>query len=314
MQPNVTKIFSEMLTRKILFVSGKGGVGKTTISQGIAHALANFPHKKSKKILWVCFENIRFPIGFSRFPPQYPTKNSELWILNCHAKACFDEYVLRKLKLPKVASIFVNNRLIQFLAKAAPGFSSLVLLGKLWWERINYSHIIVDLPSTGYGVAMFHSTENFSKLFRGGPIYQDTLAMMASFGDPSESGHLVISLPEEMPLRESLELEGMLGKIFKDNPAAYLLNKRFPRDGSESEPVIAEISPFVNSMESYIRLRIQREAKNLQLWEDRKIRYIEIPFFAAFNEPGEKNLIRQVSNYLIAFTKTNGPENEPEFN
>ena len=65
----------------------------------------------------------------------------------------------------------------------------MVLLGKIWFERGHYQHIVVDMPSTGYGLAMFQSTDNFVKLFRAGPLYQDAVAMMKTFGDSTQTGH-----------------------------------------------------------------------------------------------------------------------------
>ena len=213
--------------------------------------------------------------------------HSKLWHLNVDFTLAFEEYVTMKVGIPKLAQIFLKNKTMRYLAKAAPGIQEMVLLGKIWYERDHYDQVIVDMPSTGYGLAMFQSTDNFIKLFRAGPLYQDAAAMMKNFGDPKSSGHLILSLPEEMPLRESVELRDFLAQLFPENPAVFLANRVFPtvRDTHLQNAQLKDADtpqswprPLAHSREEYIYKRYCLEKYNLRLWREAKISFEELAY------------------------------------
>ena len=258
-----------ILKRNLIFVGGKGGVGKTAVSQAIALAFS----RKGKRTLWISFED--------PFQPSHEVRQMApgLWHLNCDPTKAFEEYAELKIGVGALARLFLQNKLMRYLSKAAPGIHELVLLGKVWHERLNYEHIVVDLPSTGYGLAMFQSTVNFAKLFHGGPVHRDAEAMIASFRDPRETGHLIVALPEEMPLRESLELRDYLLELFHDNPPGFVLNRRFPRS-DDPDPGVPDQwpSPIAASARDYARKRTALEEFNVRLWRDDGIAFMELPF------------------------------------
>lgn len=263
--PRPYRPLADALRSQIIFVSGKGGVGKTAISQALARALA----ESGEKTVWICFEDPTQPPG--------EVRNIALNLdhLNADALTAFEEYAALKIGVPALTKIFLANKLVRYLAKAAPGVHELVLLGKVWHERKIYDRVIVDMPSTGHGVAMFQSVANFARLFQGGPLNRDAEAMLDSFRDPKTSSQIIVGLPEEMPLRESLELGEFLLKLFPDNPAAYWLNKSFPR--SEGHTTGSEI--MAKSAADYARKRSQLEDHNLRIWREEDLPIHTIPYF-----------------------------------
>ncbi len=265
-------------TLKILFVSGKGGVGKTVISQAIAEKFAGHAGKE-KKTLWLTFEDPNRP------PGEKIRVSGNLDSLNADSIVAFDEYVALKIGVPALTHIFLNNRLVRYLAKAAPGIHELVLLGKVWHMRKTYDRVIVDMPSTGHSVAMFQSVANFARLFQGGPLNRDAEAMLDTFRDPALSAHLIVGLPEEMPLRESLELGDLLAKLFPKTPPAYFINKRFPSEpektgtAAKAETPDQWQTPVATSALDYIRKRVLLEEFNLKTWRDEGIQIEDLPYF-----------------------------------
>lgn len=267
--PHASAPLSDVLRRNLIFVSGKGGVGKTAVSKAIALA-----HSRSgRRVLWITFEDPTVPNGIKKI-------SSTLWHLNCDSTEAFEEYAAMKLGVPKLAHIFLNNKLTKYLAKAAPGIHELVLLGKVWHERVNYDHVVIDMPSTGYGLAMFQSTANFATLFKGGPIHRDAEDMLATFSDPSQSGSLIIALPEEMPLREALELDEFLKPHFPKNTNAFLANRRFPGKAPQSRQAALQdqSAKLVRSAREYVENRVALEEHNLRIWRDARVDFGELEY------------------------------------
>jgi anion-transporting ArsA/GET3 family ATPase len=279
----------DQLSRKLIFVGGKGGVGKTAVAQ----SLALIHSRRGLKTLYVSFEDP------TREPGELLHLSPTLHHLNCDAAVAFEEYIGLKLKMPAITQIFLKNKLIQYLAKAAPGLHELVLLGKVWHERLNYDVVISDLPSTGYGIAMFQSTENFARLFQGGPIHRDAKDMLETFHDPKQTGHVIVSLPEEMPLQESLELDEHLKRFFPKNPAAFIANRLFPKvsfprdDHPDRWP-----SPLAASAEDYARKRSSLEDFNLRIWRDRKIAFAELSYVPPGANDSNKVLSEKLAESL----------------
>ncbi len=274
---------SFVLRRNLLFVHGKGGVGKTVVSQTIATALS----RQNLKTLWITLEDPTCPMGELRL------LSPSLWHLNCGFLPAFEEYLTLKIGGGPMSRFFLQNKLIRYLAKAAPGIHELILLGKIWFERLHYSHLVIDLPSTGYSLAMFQSTQNFSQLFQGGPLNQDAQAMLTTFKDPQTTGHLILALPEEMPLKEALELHGYLTPLFPDNPPAFLVNRVFPTEENHPKPILWT-TPLATSMEDYIHKRIWLEDQNLKIWKDQNLKFGKLDFIPPQVKPNHSSGILEV--------------------
>ena len=260
---------TDILKRPLIFIEGKGGVGKTTLALAIATALS----EQGSRTLLVSIED---PL---REPGEIKRLNPNLWHLNCEASHAFEEYAALKIGVPALTRIFMKNKLMRYLSKAAPGIHELVMLGKIWHDRLDYDHVIVDMPSTGYGITMFQSTINFTRLFKGGPIHRDSEAMLKTFNNPKEVGQLIVALAEEMPLQESIELKDYLLKMFPANMPGFVVNRCFPQAKKSSSSKTPDHnpdhwkSPVADSGLDYILKRTILESFNLKIWDDVGISY-----------------------------------------
>jgi anion-transporting ArsA/GET3 family ATPase len=136
------------------------------------------------------------------------------------------------LKLPTggLAGILLNNRVTSTFLEVVPGLPDLVQIGKLWYaltqEENGPNEIVLDAPATGHALPLLHAPENFRRITRMGPIYKDASQMVDFLADKEKTSIVLAALPEEMALKETLELQKDLGKKFP-KPVIYV-NKCFP--------------------------------------------------------------------------------------
>src|ERR1700692_311908 len=142
---------ASLLDRKLVFVTGKGGVGKTTV----AAALAVLAADRGKRTL-VCEVDAKGDLA--DFYETGPTRFEEreimprLWAMSMDTEASLKQYLSLQLKIPLVARIGPLARLFDFVATAAPGVKEIVTVGKLCWEvrEHHYDVVVVDSAPTGH--------------------------------------------------------------------------------------------------------------------------------------------------------------------
>lgn len=206
----------DWLSNNLILITGKGGVGKTAFSQAAARHLAS----KGRRTLLV------HVLQVNEADEQKIEKTApNLWQITLSAADCFKEYIILKLRLKALYTAFLGNKVTQYLERAAPGIREIVLMGKVWHERANYDHVVVDMPSTGYALAMLHTPFNFAALFPGGPVYRDSKDMIETFSNPNKTSLVIVSLAEEMPMQESIELATELKRLMPQNPAKLIVNR-----------------------------------------------------------------------------------------
>jgi anion-transporting ArsA/GET3 family ATPase len=264
-------------------VQGKGGVGKSTLALATARLLS-----ETHRTLLISIEDpLRPPYDLRKLSPTLDHLNNE-------ATAAFEEYAGRKIGAPKLVKVFLQNRFMRYLAKAAPGIRELVLIGKIWYETRNYARVVVDMPATGHGLTLFQSLFNWGSLFSGSPLAKDAAAMVETLSDPKIVGHFIVSLPEEMPLVESLELRSQIRRIFPDATVALGVNRRFPSPSVRI--AYPEDRPFAVTTDEHAGRKSDLERDNLELWHGES--RIEIPFFPPPREGSFAAIADQVTEAL----------------
>ncbi len=273
-----------LLNRPLLFVQGKGGVGKSTVALATARLLS-----ETHRTLLISIEDpLRPPYELLKLSPT-------LDHLNAEATAAFEEYAGRKIGAPKLVKAFLQNRFMRYLAKAAPGIRELVLIGKIWYETRNYARVVVDMPATGHGLTLFQSLFNWGSLFAGSPLAKDAASMVETISNPTIVGHLIVSLPEEMPLVEALELRTEIRKIFPNADCALVVNRQFPTPkGAEK---YAEDRPFALTIAEHAARRARLECDNLELWKGEA--HLELPFLP----PPREDAFRLIANEVTAILR-----------
>lgn len=208
----------DFLEKRILFVTGKGGVGKSTvaIALGIRAALEG---KRAIVVEVASTENAsrvfrQADVGFKEVEMA-----NDLWAISIDPEDSMKEYVLLQLKVKAMRDLLFRSRMFTYLAAATPGLNELVTIGKIWELALperklkhgrRYDLVIVDAPATGHGISFLQSPRTFANIARVGPIHSQATQLQAMINDHRQTGSVIVALPEEMPVNETANLEAEL--------------------------------------------------------------------------------------------------------
>jgi len=201
-----------LLDRRLLFFTGKGGVGKSTVTAATAVLAA----ERGKRVLLVevddkgnltaLFE--RPPVGFD--PVEvYPGVHA----MQMRTEASLREYLKLNVRVPVIGRLGPLASMLEFVATAAPGVKEILTVGKVCWEvresiegRADWDLVIVDAAATGHVIAQLDSPRAIRELVQMGPVRSQTDWMAELLADPQVTALNVVTSPEEMPVSETIEL------------------------------------------------------------------------------------------------------------
>ena len=207
-----------LLDRRLIFVTGKGGVGKSTVA--IALGLLASRRGRRTIVAELASQNL-IQQAFDRSGETFEEVEiaERLYAISIDPQHAMEEYL--RLKTGAVGQLLGSSRLFQAFAMATPGMRELLSIGKVWelsqLERRTrgadtYDLVIVDSPAAGHGVGILRTPRTFAEIARVGPIAHQGRAIAATIADHEFTAVVAVSTAEEMPVNETLWLRDALAE------------------------------------------------------------------------------------------------------
>ncbi len=289
---------SALFDRRLLAFSGKGGVGKSTVTAAAAVAAA----RQGRRVLIVeVGEHERIsrifgaPVaGYVGAPVYRPRAAGAPPIVSMciTAKEALREYGMRSLKFEMIYDAIFENPLVSYFTAAAPGLQELNVLGKIESlhreviapaPKARFDLMLLDAPATGHALAFFKAPQMAMRMAAAGPIYTMIERMWRLLVDPARTALNIVSIPEEMPVNESIELDRATAELGIPR-GALIVNRMSPDLFPEGADVLSRMQPttavsrsILDRARSTIALRVEQDAMIARLEEAIPARRIVLP-------------------------------------
>ena len=207
-----------LLSHRLNIVTGKGGVGKSTVSA----TLAMVGQQRGLRVLCcevTAKERVAGLLGARDSGTEVRQVDKSIWTVHVQPEEAMREYGLMVLRYKAIYSAVFENRVVRYFIRALPSLPEIVMLGKIWWHvtqdrdesgRLRWDVVILDAPATGHGISLLRTPQTILDLVEEGPLVRDMKAMQAMLVDPNTTAVNIVTLPEEMPTNEAIELQQAL--------------------------------------------------------------------------------------------------------
>jgi anion-transporting ArsA/GET3 family ATPase len=228
--------------RRFVIVTGKGGVGKTTVCAALALSLA----QKGKRVLvTMCNakERLSAMLGSDLIGSEVVPVTRNVWAVNMDPEVALGEYGALIMKSKTLYKVLFDNKYVRTFFRAVPGMQEWTLLGKAWWHTTEtrpdgsnvYDVVILDAPATGHGLDMLRVPKVILDVVPPGLLRRDAERAMELFRDPERCAVVLVTLPEEMPTSETIELARALTTELQLPLAKVVVNAVLPPLFSKAE-------------------------------------------------------------------------------
>ena len=232
--PEPAGLLKEVLQRRVVILTGKGGVGKSTSSAAIALIAA----QQGKKVLVVEVDakgNVPDFFDTTRVGFKYRRLHQNVYGLSMQPSESMHEYLSIMLHVPRF-SLTPLTGFMEYASKAIPGLKEILVTGKIYYEekqfeddRPRWDLVVVDGAPTGHVVSQLGAAGHLKTLVKSGPIHDQAEMIDALLTDQARTALVLVTVPEEMPTLETIDLAGRFAHQTGIEPIGLIINQLQPR-------------------------------------------------------------------------------------
>lgn len=204
--------------QRVVFVTGKGGVGKSTVAAALAYRAA----QDGRRVILVELAEqsylrhlLNIEVGFR------PTEWRERLHVACWDGAtCLREYLKHYVRIDAVVDLFFNNMVMKTFIQAAPALKEISILGKATsgirrvGPTFEYDLVVIDAFATGHFRALLRAPKGLAEAVQFGPMGDQTRQIDQLLRDPRHTSTFIVTLPEDLPISECGDLRRDLASEF----------------------------------------------------------------------------------------------------
>jgi anion-transporting ArsA/GET3 family ATPase len=229
---------------ELTFVTGKGGVGKTTVALATALAAA----RGGRRVVLCEVAGQARAAGLYGLDAPRPGREVQLeqglWSTTIDPVVALEEWAGRQIGSRRLVGLLTHSNAFAAFVNAAPGARELVAITKAWelaqserWVKGTgrYDLVVLDGPASGHGVGMLRTPHTFAEIARVGPIATQARKVVALLEDPARSALVAVALPAELSVSETLDLERRVEGAVGRPLDAVIVNGVMPRRFSAAD-------------------------------------------------------------------------------
>jgi len=231
----VTSVLDRFDGLQMVVVTGKGGVGKSVVTA----ALGRLFSERGRHTLLVELdprENLHHLLDTEPSGGEIVRVTRRLHIHHLEGRHVLDDLVTEKLRVGALVRRVLQSPVHQHFAEGAPGLKETAVFGRVL--RLLQGHtprgvptpdvVVVDAPATGHGISMLAAPQLVADVIGSGPVGHMAAEIAAFLADRERASSVVVTLAEEMPVQEALELIEELDERFGRHPEAVVVNALYP--------------------------------------------------------------------------------------
>ena len=207
-----------ILDKQFIIVGGKGGVGRTSVAAALGTVIA----RRGRRTLLAhvrCKQRLDALLGVEHIGTDICPVEDNLWAVNMTPAAAIEEMGMLVLKFRTIYRAVFESRMVKYFLRAVPALEEYSMIGKAWFhttEKVRgqprFDTVIFDGPATGHLISMLRVPQVIVETVPRGPLSADAERVYAMMTDPTRTGLWIVTLAEEMPVSEAIDLDAAAGE------------------------------------------------------------------------------------------------------
>ncbi len=288
--------------QKIVLVTGKGGVGKSTIATLIAKSLSSM----GKTVILVELSEVSKLDKVLGIPIEYKpspiAKNA--WVSLFRGESCLREFITHYIRIETIVNLFFDNKVMKALIKAAPALRELAILGKVTsgvrgiGPDFEYDFVVVDGYATGHFQSLLKAPKAMGEIIDLGPMGEQSRGIDRTLKDPQITTVINVTLAEELPMTESVEFIEELTDLGFPRPRV-VINKWQDLPATKGNSQQVKDGSFLE----YLSMLSERQKKAEDLFGKAVAAHVPFDFSLNLKNPADQTLL-SVEDLCKSFLKS----------